>query len=354
MSWLAYWFGNLEGVGVATGTKLIQYFGSIEKIYEASYEELEQCHVLSKDCIEKIVVSREEIQRKENWKKLQERNIHFCSFFGEDEYPQELKKIYPPPMNLYYKGELPKEENLSIAIVGARECTYYGRDMARMFAFRLAEAGVQVISGMARGIDGWAHQGALESGGKTFAVLGNGVEICYPKEHRKLYQSIINRGGILSEYEPWLMAKPQFFPMRNRIISGLSQGILVVEAREKSGSLITADQALEQGKDVFVVPGRIGDKLSEGCNRLIRQGAIPVLSPQDILEHYGYLGKEQKTTGHEKKILQIMGNTPVSLAEISQKMKVSEEELFPLLLQLRKQKKIRECGRNYFVCNEFS
>ncbi len=351
--WVAYWFGNLDGVGIVKGEKLVEHFGSIENIYEASYEKLEQSHLLSKTCIEKIITMRKENQIKEKWKNLQERNIHFCSYFGEDEYPKVLKKVYQPPMNLYYKGELPREDILSIAIVGARNCTYYGRDMARMFAFRLAQAGVQIISGMARGIDGWSHQGALEGGGKTFAILGSGVEVCYPVEHKKLYQSIISRGGVISELNPWTKAKPQFFPMRNRIISGLSQGILVVEAKEKSGSLITADQALEQGKDVFVIPGRIGDKLSEGCNRLIRQGAIPVLTPQDILEYYGVEKERVEIEEWEDKIIKIIGNIPISLSEISQEMKMTEEELFPQLLQLQKKKKVRECGRNYFVCSAF-
>lgn len=211
-------------------------------------------------------------QAQNGWEKLKEKNIIYCSYYNEQLYPHRLRQIYRPPKHLYGKGKMPDQSRTAVGIVGARECTPYGRDMARMFGYRLAEAGVNVISGMARGIDGWAHQGALESGGETFAVLGCGVDICYPAEHRRLYNSIVKHGGILSEFPIEMKAKKIFFPLRNQIISGLSDGILVVEAKERSGSLITADAALEQGKDVFVVPGRIGDVLSEGCNRLIRQG----------------------------------------------------------------------------------
>lgn len=179
---------------------------------------------------------------------------------GDGEYPERLQNIAQPPDPLYVAGEVPKDGKPSIAIVGARNSSPYGENMAYEYARFLARAGVQIISGMARGIDSAAHAGALAGGGKTFAVLGCGVDICYPASGRKLYQSMEQKGGLLSEFEPGAPPLAFHFPMRNRLISGLADGILVVEAKEKSGSLITVDHALEQGKTVFALPGRVDRK----------------------------------------------------------------------------------------------
>ena len=205
------------------------------------------------------------------------------------------------PAALYALGCLPDPEKKSVAIVGARSCSAYGKKEAVRFAGVLAENGVQIISGMALGVDSWAHIGALEAGGMTVAVLGSGVDVCYPPSHEELYRRILESGGgILSEYDPGMPAMAHHFPARNRIISALADIILVVEARKKSGSLITASYALEQGKTIYAVPGRNGDPLSEGCNRLIADGAGVAWEPEILLEELG-LGYSKKDPAGEKK-----------------------------------------------------
>lgn len=217
---------------------------------------------------------------------MQKQNISYISEKNQA-YPEKLRHIYKPPKGLHVRGSLPGADCLAIAVIGARECSFYGKETAFYFARELARSGVLIISGLARGIDAAAHRGALDGGGETYGVLGCGIDICYPKENAELYAQVEKRGGILSEYglgEPPLAG---YFPLRNRIISGLSEGILVIEARERSGSLITVEHGLEQGKDIFVLPGRICDDLSKGCNRLLKAGAIPVTEPSDILQYYG-------------------------------------------------------------------
>lgn len=198
-------------------------------------------------------------------------------------YPDKLRNISAAPKQLYVLGKLPDENKKSVAIVGARKASNYGRQMAYEYARVLACHDVQIISGMAAGIDASAHEGALAAGADTFAVLGSGADVCYPKSNLDIYNKIQKKGGIISEFCAGSEPLAWHFPVRNRIISGLSDIILVIEAREKSGSLITADSALEQGKDVFALPGRVDDELSKGCNRLIAQGAGIACNPGDIL-----------------------------------------------------------------------
>jgi len=200
-------------------------------------------------------------------------------------YPELLKKIYDPPSKLYVSGELKKEEKYPLAIVGTRRISNYGQQTTRLFAEALAEAGITIISGLALGVDGLAHRIALEKKARTIAVLGSGLNIIYPSAHQKLAQEILVSGGaIISEYSPNTSPTKKTFPARNRIVSGLSLGVLVIEAPRKSGALITARTAIEQGREVFVVPGRINDLNSEGCNYLIKMGARLVTNPEEIIE----------------------------------------------------------------------
>jgi DNA processing protein len=201
---------------------------------------------------------------------------------GSPEYPPRLRILPDAPEELHYLGTLP-EDCPTVAIVGARMCSSYGHSQAYAFGRELAAKGVQIVSGMAMGIDGYALEGALDAGGRAFAVLGSGADVCYPRSNRSIYQRLREHGGILSELPDGDGPLPWHFPMRNRIISALADIVLVVEAKEKSGSLITVDFALEQGKTVFAVPGRIGDLLSDGCNRLIAQGAGIACSPESLL-----------------------------------------------------------------------
>lgn len=198
------------------------------------------------------------------------------------EYPRRLRILPDAPEELHYLGHLP-EDCPTVAIVGARMCSSYGHSQAYAFGRELASNGVQIVSGMAMGIDGYALEGALDAGGKACAVLGSGADVCYPRSNRSIYQRLRENGCVLSELPDGDAPLPWHFPMRNRIISALADIVLVVEAKEKSGSLITVDFALEQGKTVFAVPGRVGDLLSDGCNRLIAQGAGIACSPDALL-----------------------------------------------------------------------
>ena len=218
---------------------------------------------------------------------------------GDSAYPQRLMDYGSMPDRLYVRGNLP-EEGPSVAIVGARKCSIYGKRQAYLFGKVLAQNGISIISGMARGIDAAAQKGALDGGGKSYAVLGCGVDICYPESNRSLYDALPLHGGILSEYEPGSKPLSWHFPIRNRIISALADIVLVIEARKKSGSLITVDYALEQGKTVFALPGRAGDSLSDGCNLLIAQGAGIACSPECILEELDYLYAHCHEKGENK------------------------------------------------------
>ena len=218
---------------------------------------------------------------------------------AHEDYPKLLKEIHDPPTVLFYKGRLMPEPQLAIAVVGSRKCTRYGRDIAKLFSFDLAKRGATVVSGMALGVDAAAARGALdcaEADDPTIAVLGTGIDVIYPRANEKLYYEIIERGSVVTEFWPGSAAVPEHFPMRNRIISGLSNGVFITEAAERSGTSITANCALEQGRDVFAAPGRITDEMSRGTNSLIQQGAAkPVFCTADILCEYGMASEREKT-----------------------------------------------------------
>lgn len=209
--------------------------------------------------------------------------IRFVTPFEKD-YPERLRNIPDAPSGLYVRGNLPVKKEVTVAVIGARDCSDYGKYVAEHLGTFLGENGVTVVSGMARGIDGISQWAALEAGGTSIGVLGCGVDICYPAGNRVLYQRLLEQGTIFSEYPPGTPPRAMNFPARNRIVSGLADAVVVVEARSRSGTLITVDMALEQGKEVFVVPGRVTDRLSDGCNKLIKQGAEILLSPEELLE----------------------------------------------------------------------
>ena len=230
------------------------------------------------------------------------------TYAGSGDFPKRLLHLQDCPFGLFFKGRLPDEKLPSVAVIGARECSEYGRKTAELFGKVLGGSGVQIISGMARGVDGISQRSALSVGGKSYGILGSGVDICYPKENRELYDSLCENGGVISEYLPGTAAKSTLFPARNRIISALCDILLVVEARKKSGTYITVCQALEQGKEIFAIPGRITDALSDGCNSLIKDGAGMASDPEAILDALsamgfgaeGYPGRtvENAETGH--------------------------------------------------------
>ena len=277
----AHWLTNVPGVGMTSIEKLLDAGFSCKDIYTAGAKELSA--ILKPKQIKSLQQSRYTWDFEKEIKKLEEKGIRFV-YRLDPEFPERLKLIPDAPISIYVKGKLPDPEIPSVAIIGARMCSDYGRYMARQFGRGLAMSGVQVISGMARGVDGIAQHAALSAGGKSYGVLGCGADLCYPEENRDVYEMLCENGGIISEYPPGTEPKPTLFPMRNRIISGLADVLLVVEARQKSGTSITVDTALEQGREVLAVPGRVTDRLSDGCNYLISQGAGVAISLEDVLD----------------------------------------------------------------------
>lgn len=273
---------QVTGLGIKTEKMIMQYFGSAQEAWQAPIDDWYDCGVKKNVCAEFVGLrDRLDIERMiTEWEK---KGIRLC-IRGDEEYPALLSEIFDPPSLLYYRGTIPKSE-LTVGIVGARRSTTYGRQAARKIASELAASGVVVVSGAARGIDTSSHLGALENG-KTIAVLGCGVDVAYPPENAKLLADIEQNGAVISEYPPGTQPRQGFFPARNRIISGISAGLLVVEAAEKSGALITATCAMEEGRDVFAVPGSIFSDVSIGTNRLIQDGVKPITCGQDILDEY--------------------------------------------------------------------
>lgn len=215
----------------------------------------------------------------------------------EKDYPERLRTIADPPKEIYVLGRLPEAELPTVAVIGARDCSEYGKYVASGLGAVLGRGGIQVVSGMARGIDGIGQEAALDAGGSSFAVLGCGVDVCYPAGNRRLYDKLKRSGGILSEYPPGTPPHAWHFPPRNRIVSGLADVVVVVEARMKSGTLITVDMALEQGREVYVVPGRVTDPLSAGCNRLLKLGAGILLDEEEFMEEVRQICKGRLGSG---------------------------------------------------------
>lgn len=295
-----YWFAKIQGINLRKKIRLRQCMKTAEAIYYIEETQLKKIEFLNESEQDKILKAKRQDPEKE-YESLCEKGIRFIPHFT-DEYPEKLKRISDYPYALYVKGSLPDKAAKKAALVGARRCTPYGEKYAVDFGKVLAEHGVQIISGMARGVDGMGHRGALLGNGKTFAVLGCGVDVCYPREHIGLYVDILEQGGgIISEMPPGTPPFPQNFPARNRIISGLSDVVLVMEAGEKSGSLITVDLALEQGREVYALPGPVNSRMSIGCNELIRQGAGILLSPEMFLEELGLSGKKTEKEGKNDK-----------------------------------------------------
>lgn len=281
------------------GKAMLAYFGGPKEIVtakekeRAEFFELAEMLKFTSEEKERICAASRKDPLTES-ERLRQKEICFVTL-EEEAYPETLKNCFDAPFFLYYKGNLPQKEELLISIVGARKCTPYGSETAKILAGSLCEEGLGIVSGLALGVDRAAHEGALLGGGRTYAVLGCGPDRCYPPSNREVYEKILScGGGILSEYPPETPPLSCFFPQRNRIIAGMSEGIVVTEARKKSGSLITAALGLDYGRNIYAIPGRVTDILSEGCNYLIREGAKPVLSSQDILVDFAERGQSER------------------------------------------------------------
>lgn len=273
-------------MGAIKKQKLLKHFKTIENLYNATKEELLQIPGIGEKTSQIILNQNIRQNLDKHIEYMLKNNIDIISI-NDKEYSEILKEIYDAPISLYIRGNKNILNDDSVAIIGCRESTDYGRNITKKLAYDIAKSKINIVSGLAKGIDGIAHRGAILAGGKTIAVLGNGLDTIYPTENIPLAKEILKTGGaIISEYPLGEKPQKQNFPERNRIVSGMSKGVVVVEAKEKSGTLITVDFALEQGRDVFVVPGNINQENSTGTNELIKQGAKLITSYKDVIEEY--------------------------------------------------------------------
>lgn len=276
------WISSIPGIGAVKSKRLLEHFKDPYNVWKAKENELKELTFLTQKDVYNLVDSDIKEQVKKHLENIFKNNIKVLTV-NDRLYPPYLKNIYDPPVVLYVKGSIKKDEKY-LAVVGSRKATSYGLSMAGTISRELSCYGITVVSGMARGVDSYAHRGSISGGGRTIAVLGCGLDIVYPYENKKLMESIIENGACVSEYLPGTAPLASNFPARNRIISGMSLGVIVIEAGERSGSLITADFALEQGREVFALPGNVCSLKSAGTNRLIKEGAKIVTSIEDILE----------------------------------------------------------------------
>ena len=353
-----YWINNIEGIGNAKIRTLMEAFDdSPKKIYEATEEDLSYFPILTVKDVENITSGyRKEVLLAEYEQKMQagEKMVFPC----DEEYPDSLREVYDKPFVLYYRGKLPPPDRKNIAIVGSRKCSEYGRNVARELGRILSVSGANIISGLALGIDSEAHTGCVLAGGYTCAVLAGGTEKCYPAQNFNLYMDILNTGCILSEYPDGTPTRAGMFPLRNRIISGLCEAVIVVEAGKHSGSLITAAQALEQNRDVYAVPGRIGDPTGAGCNDLIAQGACVLTDYDTIIRDLG-LGnrnvpsdeKNNLVLASDEKMLysQLLDFGPKSLETILEGTGMPIGQALKGLIGLEIKGIIKEIGKNFYV-----
>ncbi len=277
----ACWLCNFPYIGNGQLHRLTEICGGPEGVYQASPQVWGS--VISPEQVERLKEYTEKWRPEQSFEKMREQGIEIVTVCDK-EYPGRLKNLPDAPYGLFVKGRLIREGEPSVAVIGARECSEYGRYVAKQLGSMLGKCKITLVSGMARGIDGISQEAALEAGGISIGVLGSGVDVCYPAQNRELYHRLANAGALVSSYPLGTPARPRNFPPRNRIVSGLADVVVVVEARMKSGTLITVDMALEQGREVYVVPGRVTDRLSDGCNRLIKQGAGVLLAPEEFVE----------------------------------------------------------------------
>lgn len=353
-----YWFAALSQISDRKKILLRNRLKTAQDIFYIEGTKLKLIEFLNEKDVNTIMQAKKDVSLDKEYEKLQKKAIRFIPHFSE-EFPQKLLEIPAPPYALYVRGKLPDAGRKAAAIVGARRCTAYGERYALEYGEHLASCKVDIISGLARGIDGFGQRGALMGKGQTYSVLGCGVDICYPREHIGLFGDIIGQGGgILSEFPPGTSPLPQNFPQRNRIISGLSDVVLVMEARVKSGSLITADMALEQGRDVYALPGPVDSTLSQGCNQLIRQGAGILISPQILAEEMGvYKGTDTIKTENSKKVLDnsermlysCLSLYPKNISQLIEETGLSANTAMELLVSLELEGYIREVSKNYYI-----
>jgi DNA processing protein len=356
-----FWIGfNLvKGIGAVRLQGLIKHFGSVEAAWVAGPAELAQAG-LSPKLVERLAATRSGVDLDSIWANIAAQDMQVLTW-DDAQYPARLKEIDQPPPLLYVRGEYLQDDLFAVAIVGTRRVTAYGRQITEEIASYLGSNGVTVVSGLARGVDGAAHAAALRAGGRSIAVLGCGVDRIYPPEHRALAEEILARGALISDYPPGTPPDAANFPPRNRIISGLSLAVLVVEAGETSGALITAEFAAEQGREVFAVPGSILAPQSKGTNRLIQRGAQPLLSARDLmqaldLDRIGEVKSARRalpTDETEARLLQVLGEQPLHVDEIQNQCALPIEKVSATLVLMELKGMVRQVGAmNYVAVRE--
>ena len=339
---------------------LAEKFKNINEFMKADAGDFLEIPGIGKKLCETIITHRSKINPHMEFEKASRQNVDIVTLLDEA-YPESLKEIYDPPPVLYIKGNKSVLNNKAIAIVGSRKASTYGRRVAMSFAKELALMNINIVSGMARGIDSFAHKGAIEAGGPTTAVFGCGIDVVYPPENEALMQKIMECGCIISSFPFGTGPLPGNFPARNRIISGLALGTLVVEAAEKSGSLITADFSLEQGREVFAIPGNIFSPYSRGTHKLIKQGAKLVESVKDILDELylempNNINKGEKIddgnlTANERSIFELIDYHPIQIEELISKSKIDSKKVNAILTRLELKGLIVALPGGYYVKN---
>lgn len=352
-----YWVGfNLvKGIGAVRFRSLLDAFGDAQSAWQASSDDLRQAG-LGQKIVDNLLQLRNQVSLEQVWERLQQHKVTVL-VWDDAEYPHRLKEIDQPPPVLYVRGTLGEQDEWAVAVVGTRHVTAYGRQVAEEVSGTLARSGVTVVSGMARGVDTFAHQAALNAGGRTIAVLGCGVDVVYPPENRRLAAQIVEHGALISDYPLGAAPESQNFPPRNRIISGISRAVIVVEAGVTSGALITASFAVEQGRDVFAVPGSILAPQCQGTNRLIRDGAAPLISPQDVLEALNL----EMVTEHlsarvalpteplERQLYDLLGREPMHVDNIRSQANLPIERVSATLALMELKGSVRQLGGMFYV-----
>lgn len=353
----AFWiaFNRVPGIGPTRLTALLEKCGGIAAAWKAPIQTLQEAG-LDRRSIENLLNARKSMDPQAELERVLRRGFDvFCWDYSG--YPANLRTIPQPPPVLYVRGRLEERDELAVAIVGTRRASTYGREVARELGAELGRHGVTVVSGLALGVDAIAHQAALDAGGRTIAVLGSGVDQIYPATNRRLALQIIEQGALVSEYPMGTRPEASNFPPRNRIISGLSLAVIVVEAGKRSGALITASFAADQSRDVFAVPGSILSPGSDGCNRLIRDGAIPVTSTSDLLERLQLATASAQQEARvavpaspvEEMILQHISTEPQHMNEIVRAAPLETSEVSSLLAMMELKGLVRQVGLMQYV-----
>lgn len=356
-----YWIGfNLiKGIGAVRMQGLVAYFGDLASAWNADASQLMEAG-LSAKLAEKVLGAKKQIDLDQVWAKIEAQGIQIL-IWTDESYPSRLREIDQPPPILYLRGEYVDDDVFAVAIVGTRKVTPYGRQVTEEIASFLAGNGITVVSGLARGVDAIAHQAALKAGGRTLAVLGSGVDKIYPPEHRGLAEQIMTRGAVISDYAVGTPPDASNFPPRNRIISGLSLAVVVIEAAETSGALITAEFAAEQGREIFAVPGSILAPQSKGTNRLIQKGAQPLLTPADLMQALDLTRMGDHKTARralpsdetEALVLNVLGREPLHVDEIRNQANLPIEKISATLTMMELKGMVRQVGgMNYVAVRE--